>query len=112
MLPTERYAAVIPVDDPSPIAFINVFEKGDVWVKTRECAQCGGCCGNDCAMLLDNKCRLHMERRNDGTAKPFHCIIAPKPHTCKTYCTLEFTCIAGTNVGKVIRVRDREKNIA
>jgi len=41
--------AVIPVDDPSPVAFEDVYDDGDRWEKLVGCEGCpeiDRCCGN------------------------------------------------------------------
>ena len=40
------------IDDPSPILYMNIYEEGDVWVKSKGCEGCENnrkCCG-DCPM--------------------------------------------------------------
>lgn len=107
---TDNIQAIIPVNNPSPVAFLNVFEEGDKWVKTKGCDECPTewhrkCCGN-CPMSSDNGCAWHLEKRKDGGTKPYHCIVNPLPHVCKKNCVLEFKCIKGKNKGKIRRVRD------
>jgi len=107
---TDKYAVVIGVKDPTPIAYLNVFEEGDIWVKIVGCDECPEewhlkCCGN-CPMSSEKGCFYHLEERNDGSNKPFHCIINPLPNIAMSHCCLEFKCVAGTNKDKIRRVRD------
>lgn len=101
---------VIPVNEPRPVAYLNVYEPGDKWVKTVGCEQCPverrrRCCGN-CPMASDDGCFWHLEKRIDGGNKPFHCIVNPRPSTCKKGCMLEFTCVRGSKKGLTRRVND------
>ena len=32
--------ALIPVHNPSPVGFLNVYEDGDEWVKIKSCLDC------------------------------------------------------------------------
>lgn len=107
-LPKEK-AVLCLVDDPTPVAFFNVYEEGDVWVKIKGCNSCPvearkNCCGN-CPMVTPNgDCYWHLEKKN--SSKPFYCIIKPAPDQCKRTCALEFQCISGSRKGKIRRVAD------
>ena len=101
---TEK-AVVLSLAKPEPIAFVNVFEQGDVWVKVKGCAGCErqkACCGR-CPMLIDGRdCRLHIE--DNGINKPYNCIVKPYPSTKLSFCQQVFKCTAGTNKGKIKRI--------
>jgi len=108
---TKEKAVVLSCEDPTPIAFLNVYEEGDVWIKVKGCDTCPResrlyCCGN-CAMLLRDKgeCRLHLG--NDRRDKPYHCAVYPTPEVCNAWCNLEFECIVGSKKGMIRRVRDK-----
>lgn len=97
--------------EPTPIAYLDVYDKGDEWVKVQGCEACPlenriKCCGN-CPMLVRDKgeCRLHYEGNNVG--KPFACIKNPTPDTSISWCALEFKCIKGKHEGKIRRVKDK-----
>lgn len=109
---TSKKCVVIPIDDPAPVAYLNVYEEGDIWVKIRGCDECPledrlYCCGN-CSMLLKDtgECRLHLEENR--TDKPIYCIMKPFPDNAKGRCVLEFKCIHGKNKGKIRRLRDKQ----
>jgi hypothetical protein len=106
---------VCKVDTPTPIAYMNVFDPGDIWVKTKGCDECSEesrlyCCGN-CSMLLKDtgECRLHIGFNK--REKPFHCIVDPVPNICHSWCCLEYECIQGPHKGKIRRVRDKRDQI-
>lgn len=102
-----KLSALIEVDSPTPIAFLNVFENGDKWVKIKGCEDCPEewrkkCCGN-CPLKSDKGCSLHLQK---PFQKPFSCIITPSPYVCKKNCVLEYRCVEGKNEGKIRRVTD------
>jgi hypothetical protein len=107
---TTEKAVVILYDKPKPIAFLNVYDEGDVWIKTKGCEDCpedsrAYCCGNCKMFLKDNgECRLHID--DDGRQKPFRCVIDPSPEICHAWCSLEFECIVGPKKGKIRKVKD------
>ena len=85
------------------LAYLDVFEIGDEWIKIKGCEGCHNadkCCGN-CPMLSDKGCFLH----SNGTLnKPYRCVVNPTPDTTLSWCQLEFKCIKGTNEGKIKRI--------
>lgn len=108
---TKKKAVICNIDAPTPVAYMNVYEEGDVWIKVVGCDQCPmetrlRCCGG-CGMLLKDggKCRLHMGASRDE--KPFYCIVKPHPDTALSFCSLEYKCVEGSKLGKIRRVRDR-----
>ena len=108
MIGTKKMCAVIPIDDPSPIAYINVYEEGDIWVKIKGCEECSlenrkKCCGN-CVLFTSLGCLAHLEGK--GHKKTFYCMIKPTPEICQKFCELEFKCIKGSKLGKIRRVKD------
>lgn len=103
---TKERAAVCLLDDPTPVAYLNIYEEGDVWVKINNCEGCSrrGCCG-DCPMLSSIGCYWHLE--NPGRShKPYVCVVYPYPDTRKPYCQLEFRCVQGSREGYIRRVRE------
>lgn len=100
--------AVMDGLNPSPIAFMDVFEKGDYWKKIKGCDDCQNskqCCTN-CKFLLSTGCFLHID--NNGLNKPLYCIIKPYPSDQWPYCQQEYKCIKGSNKGKIRRIQDNE----
>ena len=99
--------ALIPDKDPSPIAFLDVFEDGDRWDKIQGCEVCpeetrAKCCG-DCYHLVKGAlCRQHLVN-----TKPWGCIIKPNPNSVKGDCSLEYKCVQGGRKGQIRRVQDR-----
>ncbi len=98
-----RMLAVIPTNDPSPVAYLNVFEPGDCWVKIQGCDGCPPdsrhkCCPS-CEMATDVACLVQEK-------KPLACIIFIDPRDCYCWCHQEFRCTAGLQAGQVRRVRD------
>ena len=103
------------IDDPSAIAYEDVYEKGDRWEKIRGCHECppenrDKCC-NNCGMYSTLKgCYWHIEREgrdNRSSKKPFYCITKHYPSAAVSYCSLEFKCVRGSRLGKIRRVKDR-----
>ncbi len=101
----DKKLVILPEDDPSPIAYINLYDPGDVWLKIKGCLDCSTknritCCGT-CAMSLKDtgECRLHMG--NKKNEKPFYCVMRPLPITCLNWCSLEYKCISGLKKGKI-----------
>lgn len=95
---------VCSIDKPEPLAYLDVFEVGDEWVKFKGCDGCENikiCCGN-CKLLYEKGCALH----NEARGKPYFCVIFPTPDTNLKWCQLEFKCIKGSNEGKIKRVKD------
>lgn len=108
-LVTERKVALCPLDDPSPVAYFNVYEVGDIWVKIKGCEDCPledrrKCCGN-CPMFSELGCYWHLESGN-RSSKPYNCIVDPTPDKGASYCQLEFKCVAGSKAGKIRKVRE------
>jgi hypothetical protein len=96
----EKKAAIVPVDSLSPVAYINVFEKGDMWVKTQNCNKCSIegrkiCCGT-CPFALKEGCMVHIQSPRQ---KPFLCVMEPSPDKTRSYCALEFECVEGSRKG-------------
>ena len=110
---TKEKSLLIPVDDPSPVAFVNIYDEGDIWVKTKGCEDCPielrkRCCGDCPCVLPDGKCYWHCDlpmSRNGGW-KPFYCIKNPLPDKCVKRCCIEYKCVAGPKKGKIRRLRD------
>jgi len=101
-----RPVAVVPLDDPAPIAWRDLYDEGDVWEKTRGCDECpeewrAKCCKGCVAYVPEIGCAMHRPR-----TKPFECILLPAPHKCRRNCVLEFVCIEGPKKGWVRKVTD------
>jgi len=109
---SDKVLAVIPTDDPSPVAFMNLYEPGDMWVKVHGCEGCNEeqrrrCCGQ-CVLYVNNKgCERHLER---GTmqSKPFHCTVLPVPNQQWGNCHLVYECIAGKWKGYQRQIWDED----
>jgi hypothetical protein len=104
---TER-AVVIGLSAPIPIAYLNIYEEGDMWIKTQGCEACEDtfkCCGN-CELLIDGQCGWQTVRRPATSRKPWNCIVKPYPDASMPFCALEFKCVRGVLEGQVRRVRD------
>lgn len=104
-----KMMVVCPVDDPSPVMFLNVYESGDVWLKTQGCEACSEeskelCC-RGCPMATPKGCLLHLTNVGNSD-KPFRCIKNPYPNNVRSWCAIEFTCIHGSNKGAIRRVRE------
>lgn len=99
---------VMMVDSPSPIAFLDVYEDGDKWVKVVGCEGCeeiGRCCGS-CPLLVPGKgCLLHLEAPT-ASRKPYHCIVRPAPDTNWKWCQQEWLCVRGEHKGQIRRIRE------
>lgn len=106
-LVTQQKAVLCLIDEPEPIAYLNVYEEGDIWVKIQGCEACSlenrkKCCGH-CPMFTEKGCFLHLKDNGD---KPFRCVTKPFPTVCHSWCALEFKCIQGSKKGKIRRIRD------
>jgi len=107
---TDKTAVVIEVDEPTPVAFLNLFEKGDIWVKAKGCEDCPvenrrRCC-NQCPLLIQEtgQCMAHLGV--GSLNKPFECVIRPIPDKCYSWCNLEYKCVQGSNEGKIRKVNE------
>lgn len=103
MIPN-RLLALVPLDNPSPVGYMNIYEQGDIWEKIKGCEECeNNCCGN-CPLSSDKGCYLHLI--NKGQDKPFHCVVHPSPLKHKADCILEYKCVKGTQIGRIRKQRD------
>lgn len=105
---TNKIAVVVEIDNPTPIAYLNLYEQGDLWLKIKGCEDCPiesrrRCC-NQCPMLVKDNglCMLHMGV--GSLNKPFECVVRPNPKNCLSWCQLEYKCISGKNEGKIRKV--------
>lgn len=107
----KKRAVVIGLDAPIPLAYINIYEEGDIWLKTQGCEACSKenrikCC-NNCGMFSERKgCVWHLQRNQATTNKPWNCIVKPYPDSAMPFCALEFECIKGGYKGQIRRVKD------
>ena len=104
----EKEFALCYLDDPVPAVFFNIFEKGDVWIKTQGCSACPieqtkKCCGT-CPMWTEKGCFFHLTPTSSN--KPYNCVISPDPRTFMSICCIEFECLKGTRIGQIRRVQD------
>lgn len=99
---------ILAVDEPTPIAFLNLYEDGDRWEKIVGCEGCPSikkCCGN-CPMLTSKGCTYHLEERRHSN-KPLNCVINPVPTITHSWCQLEYKCVEGSDKEKIRRVQDK-----
>ena len=104
--------AVCDVDTLTPVAYINVYEQNDIWIKTEGCEGCPEesrrrCCGR-CAFRMEAGCAWHFETGDAMRAKPFVCVVRPFPTKRKVYCQLEYLCVQGLDKGKTLSMRQLE----
>lgn len=103
-----KMLALIPMDIPSPIGFMNVFEDGDYWEKVQGCEACPTenrkqCCGG-CRMWTKDGCIVQLN--GDGRQKPYQCTVDPSPDKTVSWCLLEFKCTKGSKTGTIRKVRE------
>jgi hypothetical protein len=109
---TKKRAVIFNLDNPSPVAYMNIYEESDIWIKTQGCEACPEenrmkCC-NNCGMFSERKgCVWHVTRNLDTTNKPWNCMVKPYPDAAMPFCALEFTSISGRHKGAIRRVKDR-----
>jgi hypothetical protein len=115
-LPTDKILAVLPMADPSPVAFMNLYEPGDVWVKVQGCDACTversrACCGAKpggqfhCPhVMVEGGCSLHAEH---NSSKPMYCAIQPTPEKTKGHCALVYRCVSGKWISHERHLCDR-----
>ena len=102
--------AIVSLEEATPIAFLDVYEKGDYWVKVQGCEKCSltrrkRCCGKCPMQTHDGKCSWQV---GDGrSSKPFFCVIWPTPDQCKVGCAIVYKCEDGLHKGKFRHVNDR-----
>lgn len=93
------------MDGQTAIAYLNIYEEGDVWLKTQGCEACSvenrRLCCNKCPMYSDKGCFLHL---GDLENKPFTCVVYPVPGVHIGICSLEFECVSGKHKNKIKKV--------
>ena len=97
------------VNEPIPVAYFNVYEVGDIWIKIKGCESCSEegkerCC-RGCAMQTPKGCLLHLTRPAKSE-KPYRCVIHPMPNKVISWCALEFKCVQGKHKGRIRKVRE------
>jgi hypothetical protein len=107
---TNEPAVICTLSNPSPIAYLNLYEEGDIWIKIVGCDACPDdkrrlCCGN-CPMFTKMGCYWHLEANLSTSSKPWNCVVKPYPHSAMSFCSLEYKCVAGSKEGKIRRVCD------
>lgn len=106
---TKEKAVLCLLDDPTPIAYYNVYKPGDIWIKIKGCEDCSvenrkKCCGNCPHVTANGDCAWHLEVGR--SSKPWSCIMWPTPDQANSRCCLEFKCVKGKHKGKIRKVRD------
>lgn len=107
----DKRAVIIGLDAPVPLAYINIYEPGDMWVKIKGCDSCPKesrikCC-NNCELFSEFVgCAWHISRNQATTRKPWNCIVKPYPDASMMFCALEFECVEGSRKGQIRRVQD------
>ena len=112
----EGKLAVVDMKEATPVAYINLYEQDDIWLKIKGCEDCPWesrirCCGN-CAFLMERGCAWHFEKGDNTKAKPFVCVVRPTPENATSFCQQEYLCVKGTNEGKTRRIQDRRDRLA
>jgi hypothetical protein len=103
---TKEPAVITGLREPSTIAYINVFDEGDVWVKTKGCEGCGrikDCCKTCPFCLPPDGCTVHIKMPKQ---KPFLCVTFPLPSKTFSYCQQEFKCIHGPRTGTIRKIAE------
>ena len=103
-LPQNEILVISYYNKPVPIAYMNVYEPGDMWKKINSCLDCPEenrerCCGR-CAMYTPKGCMLHLQSER-GSNKPYRCVVCPSPNITRSFCALEFECIKGEYKGMI-----------
>ena len=109
---------IVSIEEATPVAFVDVYEEGDKWVKLQGCDKCSltirrECCGSCSYLTDDGLCLYQIEQGKellDGepskSHKPFWCVIFRKPTRQKKGCALIYKCVRGSNKGKIRSVCD------
>ena len=110
---TDKKAVVCLLDDPTPIAYYNVYKPGDIWIKIKGCEECDiedrkKCCGNCPHVTAKGDCAWQLEEGR--SSKPWSCIAWPTPKQANSRCVLEFKCVKGKFKGKIRKVRNLQKS--
>lgn len=108
---TKKRAVICNLDEPVPIAYLNIYEPGDIWVKSKGCESCSQenkakCC-NNCGMFSSKQgCTWHLDLPLANSGKPWNCIVKPYPDAAMSFCSLEYRCMRGSHEGTIRRVCD------
>lgn len=105
MISPDKTYVICSLDDPSPVAYMNLFEPGDVWEKIQGCSPCqvkDRCCRGCRIFVEDLGCAIHLSR--DTLHKPFVCVTRPVPNQGMDGCTLTYLCVRGSKKGKLRHV--------
>ena len=106
----DKKLIVIDMEKATPVAYINVYEQNDIWIKIQGCEKCGlpspkRCCGN-CPFATEKGCWWHYEGGR-VSPKPFRCIALPEiKKNQQQGCSLIYECVQGSKKGKIRRVCD------
>jgi hypothetical protein len=105
----KEMCAIVSIKDATPLAYINVYDQGDLWLKVRGCSECSltrrkRCCGNCPSLTHEGDC--NWQKYDKVSRKPFYCVVLPTPERCSPDCALVFSCVKGKMKGAVRRVTD------
>lgn len=105
-LPKNEMLVVCYTNKPVPIAYLNVYEPDDIWIKINSCEDCPEenrkrCCKN-CPLYTSKGCIQHLT----SNSKPYTCVVNPPPNKVFSYCSLEFKCIKGKNKNKKRKIKE------
>lgn len=96
------------LDNPVPLVYFNIYEKGDIWVKIQGCEKCPekkrkACCAG-CPLWTEKGCFYHLTPK--GSHKPYNCVVSPDPSSVLGGCCIEFLCIRGGQKDQIRRCCD------
>ena len=105
----DKNLVVCDIDEATPVAYINVYEDNDIWLKVQGCEACERekpqrCCGG-CPFVMADGCKFNFDK--GVSTKPFMCVVLPLiiKNQMKG-CSLIYKAVAGSMVGKMRRVCD------
>ena len=103
---------VCDLEKATPVAFLDLYEEGDEWVKVKSCEDCPTeqrikCCGNCPCIMPDGNCYWQAGENKKNLRKSLFCVVYPLPNKHISRCCLEYRCIKGSNKGKVRRIKDK-----
>jgi hypothetical protein len=109
---TDKLSAVISLEEATPIAFFNMYDEGDVWIKTKGCESCLQerrikCCGNCPCVTPDGQCQWQVGENKRYPRKSFFCVVYPLPSKFVSDCCIEYKCTEGDKKGKTRRIKDK-----
>ena len=96
----EETLAIVKTEATEVVGYINIYEKGDCWIKIKSCEGCENielCC-RSCPMLSSQGCFFHLDRTLN---KPHKCVVHPLPSDCKRFCQLEYKELKSGKIRKI-----------